>query len=216
MLFFYSGSDTAKLREKLNAAVGKYRGSDVVRVTDAHSVADLEAALAGGGMFAKAMRVVVLDNVLGNIEMAETLLARLAALAKSEDVFFLVASEVNAATRKQIEKHTEKSEKFDAAKEKKAETIFELANALQRGKKKDLWVGYRREIAAGKSPESIHGVLFWAAKQYVLRSPQDARAKRLVAQLAELPHEARRAGFDMEYALEHFVLSTAPAPQQNQ
>ncbi len=209
MLFFYSGTDTSKLRAKLNAAVEKVKGATVVRVTDAHGIADLEAALAGGGMFSTGKRMVVLDNVLGNPDMSVMILGRLPVLATSADIFFLVASEVNAATRKQIEKHAETSEKFDAEKEKKAETIFALANALQSGKKKDLWVGYRREIAAGKSPESIHGVLFWAAKQYFLRSPQDVRAKKLVAQLAELPHEARRNGFDMEYALEHFVLSTA-------
>lgn len=208
MLYFYSGTDTEKLRARLNAALGKYH-AEAVRITDAHAIADLEAALQGGGMFATGERVVVLDNVLGNPEMSEIVLARLVTLAKSDDIFYLVAGEVNAATRKQIEKHADTPEKFDAVKAKKAETVFALANALQRGKKKDLWVGYRREIADGKSPESIHGVLFWAAKQQLLRNPADDRAQKLVAKLAELPHEARRNGFDMEYALEHFVLSTA-------
>ncbi len=215
MLNLYTGTDTKKLREKLNAATEKYKGAELVRVTDAHALADLHAALAGGGMFSAGKRVIILDNVLGNPEMNDIVMKRLAHMAESEDIYFLVATEVNAATRKQIEKYAEKSEKFDGAKEKKAETIFGLANALQRGKKKDLWVGYRREIAEGKSPESIHGVLFWAAKQQLLRNPADARAKKLAVSLAELPHEARRAGFDMEYALEHFVLSAAPAPHQN-
>ena len=31
--------------------------------------------------------------------------------------------------------------------------------------------------------------------------------RRLVAELAELPHEARRRGFDLEYALERFILT---------
>lgn len=208
MLYFYSGTDTDKLRAKLGAAIEKL-GAGIVRVTDAHSVADLEAALQGGGMFSTGKRVVVLDSVLSNVEMSEIVSSRLSILAKSDDVFFLVAGEVNAATRKQIEKHADTSEKFDALKSKKAETIFALANALQNGKKKDLWVGYRREIAEGKSPESIHGVLFWAAKQQLLRNPADDRAQKLVAKLAELPHEARRSGFDMEYALEHFVLAGA-------
>lgn len=208
MLYFYSGTDTDKLRAKLHATLKKL-GSDPIRVTDAHAIADLEAALQGGGMFATGKRVVVLDSVLGNAEMSEIVLARLNMLAKSEDIYVLVAGEVNAATRKQIEKHADTSEKFDSLKAKKAETIFALANALQNGKKKDLWVGYRREIAEGKSPESIHGVLFWAAKQQLLRNPTDNRAQKLVATLAELPHEARRAGFDMEYALEHFVLAGA-------
>ena len=206
MLYFYSGTDTAKVREKVHAASEKY-AQNLVRVTDAHALADLHAALQGGGMFAVGKRAVVLDNVLGNPEMLEVVMSRLAALQKSEDVYFLVATEVNAATRKTIEKYAEKSEKFDAPKEKKSDSIFGLANALQQGKKKDLWVGYRREIAGGKSPESIHGVLFWAAKQQALKNPRDVRARTLVTRLAELPHEARRAGFDMEYALEHFVLS---------
>jgi LmbE family N-acetylglucosaminyl deacetylase len=206
MLIFYSGTDTEKLRAKLNAAIAK-TNSEVVRITDAHSLHDLHAALGGAGMFAIGKRIVVLDNVLANPEMSEVVLARLPRIAKESDTYVLVASEMNAATRKMIEKYAEKSERFDAAKGTKEETVFALANALQAGKKKDLWVGYRREMAGGKSPESIHGVLFWAAKQQVLRSPADARAKRLVARLAELPHEARRAGFDMEYALEHFVLA---------
>lgn len=214
MLYFYSGTDTEKMRTKLHAALEK--AGSTIRITDAHALADLEAALQGGGMFNTGKRIVVLDNVISNAEMSEIVLSRLAVLAKSEDIYFLVAGEVNAATRKQIEKHADSSEKFDALKSKKAETIFALANALQSGKKKELWVGYRREIAAGKSPESIHGVLFWAAKQQLLRNPTDERAQKLVAKLAELPHEARRAGFDMEYALEHFVLAGAPAPSQNQ
>lgn len=208
MLHFYSGTDTDKVRAKLHAVLDKHK-TDAVRVTDAHSVADLEAALQGGGMFSTGERVVVLDSVLSNPEMAGIVLVRLPHLAKSEDLYVLIAGEVNAATRKQVEKYADTSEKFDSAKGKKVETIFALANALQSGKKKDLWVGYRREIAEGKSPESIHGVLFWAAKQQLLKNPTDDRAQKLVAKLAELPHEARRAGFDMEYALEHFVLAGA-------
>ena len=35
------------------------------------------------------------------------------------------------------------------------------------------------------------------------------RAKKLIALLAELPHETRRRGVELEYALERFVLSGA-------
>ena len=40
-------------------------------------------------------------------------------------------------------------------------------------------------------------------------TPESNRAKKLIAELAELPHEARRNNFDLEYALERFVLSAA-------
>lgn len=209
MLYFYSGTDTEKLRARLDTALEKSKAAEIVRISDAHTLNDLHAALAGGGMFSVGKRVVVLDNVLENIEMSDVVMSALVRLKESADVYVLVASEVNAATRRAIEKHAERSERLDAPKQKKEETIFALANALQNKKKKDLWVGYQKEIQGGKSPESIHGVLFWAAKQQLLRNPRDAYARSLVADLAVLPHEARRAGFDMEYALERFVLSIA-------
>lgn len=207
MLYLYTGTDTETVRAKLNAAVEKAsKKSTVVRITDAHTLADLAAALQGGGMFG-GERTIVLDNVLLNIEMEAYVMERLDSLAKSEESIYMYEAAPTAAVRKTLEKYAEKSERFDAEKGgKKDNSIFALANALQSGKKKDLWVGYQREIAAGKAPEAIHGALFWGAKQLLLRS-NTPRARALVAQLAELPHEARRSGFELEYALEHFVLS---------
>lgn len=206
MLFVYAGTDTEKARAQMNAAIQKAaQESPVVRITDAHSAADLEAAIQDGGMFAE-KRVVVFDQVLTHPELREILLRALPCIAESSEQFFMYESAPDAATRKAIEKHAKKSERFDAPKSAKKETIFALANAFQKGDKKALWVGYQEELAAGNAPEAIHGVLFWAAKQAFLRNPSQ-KNRALIASLAELPHEARRAGFDLEYALEHFVLS---------
>jgi hypothetical protein len=152
-----------------------------------------------------------LEGILGNDEMREILTAELPTLKSSTDHFFMLDEKPDAATRKLVEKYAEKFERFDAAK--KAEggtTIFALANALRAGNKKALWVGYQRELLNDAAPEAIHGVLFWAAKDMLLKSRADAekiRAKKLIANLTELPHEARRRGEDLEYALERFVLS---------
>ncbi|MDB5237987.1 MAG: hypothetical protein JWM46_257 [Candidatus Kaiserbacteria bacterium] len=209
MLYFYTGTDTETIRGKLSAILEKAaQKTEVLRITDAHTRNDLIAALSGGGLFGGA-RTIMLDNVMLNVEMREYALDQVKAMRDSVDTFYVYESALDAATRKQVEKYAEKSEKFEVAKTvKKDNSIFELAAALQRGKKKDLWVGYQREIAAGKAPEAIHGALFWGAKQMLLRE-NSARARGLVAALAELPHEARRRGFEFEYALEHFVLSVA-------
>lgn len=207
MLYLYSGSDTERARTRLNIVVDDATGhADVFRITDAHSIADLEAALMGGGMFG-GPRVVVLDGTLTHDEMREIVFARLPQLKASKDTFYIYEGVLDAPTRKQVEKYVEKSEQFDAAKSAARETIFNLVRPLQDGKKKDLWVAYQKELAGGKAPEAIHGILFYAAKDALLRKPTDERAKKLVARLAELPHEARRNGFELEYALEHFVLS---------
>lgn len=206
MIFLFTGTDTAQIRENVRAETKKHAGvGSVLRITDANTPADLEMALRGGGMF-DGGQVVVCDNVCANEEMDRMLLEALPRLQKAKEIFFIIEASPNAATRKRLEKYAETTVRFDAAKLAKKQTIFALANALQKGNKKELWVGYQRELADGKAPEAIHGVLFWAAKQYLLRSPTDTHARRLVATLAALPHEARRERCEMEYAIERFIL----------
>ena len=126
-------------------------------------------------------------------------------------MFFIFETSPDADTRRTIEKYSATKNRFDAPKKEKDNSVFALANALRRADKKALWVGYQRELAKGGAPEAILGVLFWAAKDMFIKSKEGTResnrAKKLVAELAELPHEARRNGFDLEYALERFVLS---------
>jgi hypothetical protein len=214
MLHFYSGTDRGKAREAMRAAIARAQKEDVsvVRITDANKPEDLVAALQSGGMFA-AERIVVLEDILENAEMRAMLQAALPALKASADRFFVLEEKPDAAARKSVEKYAEKSERFDAVKKTDGgTTIFALANALRAGNKKALWVGYQRELLNDAAPEAIHGVLFWAAKDMMLKSRGDAekiRAKDLIARLAELPHEARRRGEDLEYALERFILSVA-------
>jgi len=181
----------------------------VLRITDANTLEDFEVSLHGGGMFDEA-RVIVLEGVLGNSDMSERLLASLPALKHASESYFLFEEKPDATTRKQIEKYAETSERFDAVKKAdNGTTIFALANALRARDKKALWVAYMRESLTS-APEAIHGVLFWGAKDMLLKSRGDnerLRAQKLVAHLAELPHESRRKGYELGYALEQFVLS---------
>lgn len=209
MLFVFFGTDRKKAREALESAAQKH-GHPVMRITDSHAGEDVRVALAGGGLFAQP-RTVVLVGVLGNEDMHEPVLARLAELAARSDPFYIYEEKPDAATRKQLEKHAQTSATFDLAKTRTgASNVFALADAMNRGDKKNLWIGYQRELLSGNAPEAIHGVLFWGAKKAFLAARNESgRAKpaRLVALLAELPHEARRNGEDMEFALERFVLS---------
>ncbi len=213
MLYFFTGTDRKKARAALDAAVTKSLKKDmrVVRVTDANAPADLTAAFGGGGMFGEA-RVIVLAGILGNDEMRAELLNSLAYIRDSEEIFFLLEEKPDAVTRKQIEKYAEKSERYDSPAAKKGGDIFAIANALRRADKKALWVNYQQQLAEDAAPEAIHGVLFWAAKDMFMKSGDDKaknRAKKLIIELTKLPHEARRRGEELEYALERFVLSGA-------
>jgi hypothetical protein len=212
MLHLYTGTDRSKARAALNGALLllQKKGTEVMRVTDANRLEDLAAALHSGGMFAQE-RVVVFEGVLVDDEMRSVLLGELSALKLSTDHFFILEEKLDAVTKKLVEKYAATSDKFDAPKKAaSATTIFALADALRTSNKKNLWVGYQRELLNDAAPEAIHGVLFWAAKDMLLKSRatiEVARAQNLIATLTELPHEARRHGEDLEYALERFVLS---------
>lgn len=209
MLYLFTGTDRMKAREAMRRAIEqKGKGCTIVTITDAHAPTDAMAAMRGGGMFAE-KRVVVFDSAFANEEIRAAIMNALPIMWKNEDVFFIFESKLDVATRKTLEKHAEKSEKFDVAKEREDSNVFAIANALRRGDKKGAWVTLVRELEAGKAPEAIHGLMFWAAKQMVLtgRGAEKEKGEKLVAELAEIPHEARRRGFDLDYALEHFVLS---------
>ncbi|MDO8481874.1 MAG: hypothetical protein Q7S75_02225 [bacterium] len=212
MIFFFSGSDTKKAREEMNKEIMSTARASlrIVRITDANSVPDLQASLQGSGLFGE-QRVVVFDSVFSNDDMHDVLFQSLSAMKESAETFFIFEASPDAETRRTIGKYAANVKRHDAPNQKKDNSIFALANAMRRADKKALWVGYQRELAKGKAPEAIHGVLFWGAKDMLLRSKtgtaENALAKKLVAELAELPHEARRHYFDLEYALERFVLS---------
>lgn len=211
MLHLYLGTDREKARSKMNAVIEKAaKKADIVRITDAHMIDDLKSALQGGGMFG-GKRVLVFEGVCVNPDLCEILLNSLEHLSKSDEEVFVFEEKPLADLRKKLEKYAETVEKFDAPKKERDSSIFAMANALRRKDKRSLWVSYMREVAKGNAPEAVHGLLFWAAKDMLLKSSgsEHERARSLVAQLAELPHQARRRGEDLGYALERFVLSGA-------
>src|SRR3989344_2830482 len=213
MIFFYSGTDVKKIREEMNKEVALVsKGARVVRINDTNSTDDLYASLQGGSLFGE-RHVFVIDGVSENEEMFAVLLQMLEGMKDSMESFFVFEASPDAATRRTIEKCAKTSKRFDAPKKKKDDGVFALAGALRRADKKALWAGYQRELVKGNAPEAIHGVLFWGAKEMLLKSRdgtlENRRAKKLVAELAELPHEARRNNFPLEYALERFMLSVA-------
>jgi hypothetical protein len=158
-------------------------------------------------------RVLVFEGVCANPALCEVFLDSLDILSKSEEALFVFEEKPLADLRKRLEKRASSVEKFDAPKKERDSSVFALANALKRGDKKALWVGYLREIEKGNAPEMLHGILFWAAKDMLLRSragsPERNRGIELITELAKLPHASRRNGFELEYALEKFALSIA-------
>jgi len=185
-------------------------GARIVRITDAHTVNDLKNALRGGGLFGE-KQAVIFEDVCANDEMRAILTPTLSSLCDSEETFFVLEEKPNAELSRTLKKYAHEYVVHSTKKQAEDKTIFALTNALRGKNKKALWIGYQCELLKGVAPEAIHGVLFWGAKDMLLRaqarSAEQCRGAELVALLAELPHEARRSGVELEYALEQFVLS---------
>ncbi len=209
MLHVFLGTDRQKAQGAMNTAAARLQIS-VTRISDGNPLGDLTAALQRGTNMFGEQRAIVLDSVCANEEMCGALLEALPALAASSDQFFLLEEKPGADLKKKLQKYAEKVETFDTAKKREYPTVFQLADHLRKADKKNLWVAYQRELAQGNAPEAIHGVLFWGAKQCMLgasAAKDIERARKLVAALTELPHESRRRGEELEYALERFILS---------
>ena len=76
-----------------------------------------------------------------------------------------------------------------------------------------MWLSLQKTMVQKPDPYvylGIHGQLFWKAKQMLLErrfgKRGESEVRNMVAQLAELPHAARRKGIELEYALEKFAL----------
>lgn len=211
MLHVFLGTDRDKARAAaLNAAT--LAKTPITRISDANPLGDLTAVLQQGTSMFGGSRTVLLDGVCGNEDMRTALLTALPLLASSPEPFFVLEEKPDAEAKKKLQKYAANTQIFDAIKKKEYPTVFKLADYLKKADKKNMWIAYQRELVQGNAPEAIHGVLFWGAKQYLLaaRSAKDsARGRSLVAALAELPHESRRRGEELEYALERFILSAS-------
>lgn len=241
MLYAYLGTDTKRTNDTLLRAVAsmsaRVPNANVQYVTSETEFLDIASLLSASGLFYPS-QIVVLDGVCERKESKAELFSFLPEMAASSHLFFVREESLTSPEIKKLEKAATKLVRYDAGEVKEAKfNIFSLSDALLTHDKKQLWVRLALALRAGEEPEALHGVLFSAAKSMVLaegtQTPEEtglhpfvfkkARAagrkysveemQTLVKELAVLPHEARRNGFDLEYALELFALgSTVKAP----
>ena len=202
------------MRATLNALIKRAPFAHTIRITNEDTEhVDVKNLLDTQGLF-YTKRIVVFDNALAEKNAQKKITPHLKAMAKSEHVFLILEESPSDDLRKQLITHATKSDMRDSEKEEKEHKAdWSVANALEARDSKKLWLALARAFVEGIAPEQMHGQLFWKAKQMILerqsRKWNEVDAKRLVGVLAELPHEARRRGLEMEYALERFALNLA-------
>ena len=214
MIYFFHGSDTAKIRAKAFAWVTATRkkapDAPYLRIAaDAVSSEALaEGAGAAGLFFAKTL--VLVDDPFSLKGSGETVLDALPMLAKSENPIAILAPKLHPAHAKKIEAKAEKMFKTDA--EEKFERGFNaaLVNAVAAKDGKALWKEIALALREGDAPEMLHGLLHWKARDLMQKggrawTREEARA--LSMSLIELLSDSRRGDLELSATLERFALS---------
>lgn len=216
MLYVFYGTDEEKARAKVRATINalekKAPDAHTARITDEDVAGvNVEILLAAQGLF-YAKRIVVFDKALSRKNVRAHVVSRFKDMAASEHVFLVLEGAVDAELEKQCKKHATKIELFgDVKKEKEKDGAdWGVTNAFEAKNGKVLWVALQKARIQNTAPEQIHGQLFWKAKQLMLAGRfgryKEREVKNMIGELAALPHEARRRGVELEYALEKFAL----------
>lgn len=228
MLTFCIGDDVVRAKAVIAT---KAKGADVVRIGEGgEPLSSLLGYLEQRGMFAPRI-VLVVDRPMDTADGKEFILEHGALLEKSETQVYVIQPDVDAVTRKKLDKlGTIEVYDLPVVADVPPPNAFALVDAVQAGDRKRAWILYRQLIESGASAEEIHGTLAWAARGVVLASntksadeagmkpyPYDkarAVARKLkpgeaVAQSSELVrlyHDARMGRGTLEDLIEIYLL----------
>lgn len=236
MIYLYVGTKEEVLRRKVHTLLlglqKKRPESELFTITAENvSRAHLEELAESGGLF-DPKHIVFIDHVFGDGFFEEGDVKKILPMMKSsESVFIVLETKVAAPLKKILVKHAEKTVEEDTTVKKKDEfNIFALSDALVTRDKIKLWSLYLEALENDKTPEEIHGMLFWQAKTMELaRKAKNAteaglkpfvytkslRAKAKYSDieietmpwnLMELLHRSRLESEELSVAMERWVL----------
>lgn len=169
-----------------------------------------ESFYSGSGLFFVKC-VVVFTNILEKEETLEFVLEKLDLMGKSDNSFVFLEGKLNKPILDAFKKARAEINAFEAPKEETEKfNNFLLANALEDRDKLNLWIYFRQAIENGTEMEPLIGILFWKAKDMILkknfRKFSETELKNFSAKLSYLLPEARKEGKDAESVFEQFLL----------
>lgn len=212
MIYLFSGDDAPRKRlayEKFLKTIPKNTEIFSIGKSDLNP-AQIESLCSGPGLFFKTCAV-VFSGVLESAEAREFILSKLPRMGESENCFIFLEGGLPKTTLDDFKKARAEIDVFE--KEERAEGRFNsflLANALGQKDKLGLWIYFRQAILAGVSLEELTGVLFWKAKDMLLKKNfgklNETELKNFAGKLSYLLPEARKEGRDAEFAMEQYLL----------
>jgi len=169
-----------------------------------------ESFYSGSGLFFTKCAV-VFTNIFEKEETLNFILKKINLLSESENDFVFLEGKLNKNILDVFKKARAEINVFELPKEKIEKfNSFLLADAFGRRDKLNLWVHFRQAIENGVAMEELIGILFWKAKDMILKKNfnklSEEELKNIAGKLSYLLPEARKEGKDAEAVFEQFLL----------
>ncbi|OGI81874.1 hypothetical protein A3I95_00380 [Candidatus Nomurabacteria bacterium RIFCSPLOWO2_02_FULL_44_12] len=170
----------------------------------------IESFCSGAGLFFK-KSAVIFSGALEREETREFILSKLQSMGESPNYFVFIESRIGKPVIDLFKKARTELNIYELPKEKKEKfNNFLLADALAQRDKLNLWLYFRQAVDLGVGLEELAGVLFWKAKDMILKKNlgkfKEPELKNFASKLSYLLPEARKRGRDAEAAFEEFLL----------
>lgn len=212
MIYLFCGDDT-KNKHKGYREFIKTMPSGIetffIGKNDFNSV-QAESFYSGSGLFFTKC-LVVFTNIFEKEETLNFVLENLDSFAKSANTFIFLEGKLNKTMLDFFKKARADVRLFELPKEKKEKfNNFLLANALGDRDKLYLWTSFKQAVGRGVGMEELIGVLFWKAKDMMLKKDfrkfSETELKNFAGKISYLLPEARKDGLDAEAIFEKFLL----------
>jgi hypothetical protein len=212
MIYIFSGDDTKKkllAYEKFIKTFG--RNVEVFDITKNNfNPVQAESFYSGAGLFFQKCAVVYSD-VLEKEEAHDFLLKKLELMRESPNIFIFLERKLLKTDLEIFKKNKAEINIFELPKGKKEKyDSFILAWDFEKRDKLNLWIHFRQAIDKGVGMEELIGILFWKAKDLILKRNfskfSEHELKDFTARLSSLLPEARKKGMEDEESFEQFLL----------
>ena len=212
MIYLFAGDDVKTKHgayEKFIKSLPKNTETFFIGKNDFNR-AQAESFYSGSGLFFTKCAV-FFENIFEKKETLDFILEKLELMGKSQNDFIFLEGKLNKPVLDAFRKVRAELDIFELPKEKKERfNSFLLADALADRNKLNLWIFFRQAMDQGVGKEELVGILFWKAKDMLLRRNfqkfSEEELKNFATKISYLLPEARKKGLDDESAFEQFLL----------
>ncbi len=220
MIYLFTGSDNNSVRTHTFSWIAAAKEKEP-QLTYVHlmpnelSNENFEFIIGAGSLFVNRLLVLLDDpyNITeSTIDTRKALTAHIDALAATNNAIVIIAPKRTGFPPDAISTKARKVYIFNTKKDEQKHRVFNsaLINALASRNASVLWLEIIRAVRAGDTPEMIHGLLHWKARDIMKKGSRmwtPAQARSLSLALISVLGNSRRTGSNLSLNIERFALS---------